>query len=370
MNLSLLVLLVACAVLCIFTLTLLSNLFVFRRLRPAPQMPLPIQVAVLIPARNESSVIAHTVSAFLQQDYPHFELFILDDHSTDGTGDLARQAAQADPRVQILQGADLPNAWMGKPYACHQLAQASSADWLIFTDADTQWSPSALSALVYQLQHTQADLLTVWPRQITHSWAERLVVPLMMMVIMAYLPILMTHYSRFAIFAAANGQCMAWRRSLYERIGGHTLVANNVLDDVTLARYAKQAGARLRMFAGDAQIACRMYTDWNSVRDGFAKNILAGYGNSVPALWLATLLHLWVFLVPYAFLVTPYAPLALLCILLALFIRVVSALYTRQRPLDAWTLPLGVLLMTRIAFQALAWRSRRQATWKGRTIPT
>jgi chlorobactene glucosyltransferase len=368
-----LVLLFALIALLIFSLTLLSNLFVFPRLRPAPRSLTSLKVAILIPARNEASVISHTVRAFLHQDYPHFELLILDDHSSDGTIELVRSAAQADPRIKVLQGADLPAGWMGKPYACHQLAQATRADWLIFTDADTQWSPSALSALLYQLQHTQADLLTVWPRQITVTWSERVVVPLMMMVIMAYLPIIMTHYSPFATFSAANGQCMAWRRSLYERIGGHTLVANNVLDDVTLARSAKRAGARLRMVTGDSQIACRMYNDWNTVRDGFAKNILAGYGNSIVALLLASVFHWVVFLLPYALLWSPDASttqLALACLVLGLLIRAISAVYTRQRWLDALSLPLGVLLMTRIAFQALAWRFRRQATWKGRRIPT
>jgi len=365
--LALLISLATLFVLLIFLLTLASNLFFFPHLKAAVPRSAPF-VSVLIPARNESAVIASAVRAFLAQTYTHLELLILDDHSTDGTGELALRAANGDSRLRIITGQALPVGWIGKSWACHQLSQQAQGDFIIFTDADTIWQPQALAALIAHQQATSTDLLTVWPTQITHTWSERVVVPLMMMVIMSYLPVLMTHHSRFAIFAAANGQCMAWERSAYQRIGGHTLVAHNVLDDVTLARAAKRHGLRLRMADGNHLVACRMYTDWSAVRAGFAKNILAGYGGSVPFLLFGTIFHWLIFLSPYALLFTPYASLALLNLALGFVLRAISAWYTRQRPVDALTLPLGVLLMTRIAWQAIRWHYSGGVVWKGRRI--
>jgi len=354
-------------ILLILLLTLASNLAFFPRLQPSNTSKSPL-VSVLIPARNESAVIGATVRAFLAQTYPHLELLILDDQSIDGTSQIALHAANGDSRLHLLQGQPLPSAWIGKSWACHQLAQQAQGEIIVFTDADTLWHPQALASLIAHQQATHADLLTIWPTQVTQSWPERIVVPLMMMVIMGYLPVAMTHHSRLSIFAAANGQCMAWRRSAYQRIGGHTLVAHNVLDDVTLARAAKQQGLRLRMADGNQLIACRMYTDWPSVRAGFAKNILAGYGNSVPFLLFGTVFHWLIFLSPYPMLLSPYPTLAILNLALGFALRALSAWYTHQRLVDAFSLPLGVLLMTRIAWQAIRWHYSGGVLWKDRRI--
>jgi chlorobactene glucosyltransferase len=345
------------------------NVLLFPRLQRGKiptQTPL---VSLLVPARNEAAVIAQTVQALLAQTYPHFELIVLDDASTDGTGDLARQAGAGDPRLRVIAGVPLPEGWTGKNHACHVLAKHAQGEILLFTDADTRWHPTTLAALIAYMEHSQADLATVWATQTTITWAERLIVPLMMFAILGYLPILMTHYAPFAIFAAANGQCMAWRRTAYERVGGHRAVANNVLDDVTLARLAKAAGLRLRMLDGNGLLACRMYTDWRSVREGYAKNILAGYGNSVIALSLATIFHLLVFIMPLVWLFMPnYSAWGGALLLMGMLIRALTAATSRQRVSDALFLPLSVLLMTIIAAQALYWHFTGGPRWKGRII--
>lgn len=195
------------------------NAFTFPRLssKPSSFSHLP-SISVLVPARDESAVIADTVKSWLSQTYPNFELLILDDHSSDGTADLARQAADSDPRVRILSGESLPDGWKGKNWACHQLSHAASSDILLFTDADVRWEPGALTALVAEMTRSRADLLTVWPTQVTRTWAERLVVPLMGFVIIGYLPVLAVHYLPWPVFAAAMGQCLAFRRDAYEKI--------------------------------------------------------------------------------------------------------------------------------------------------------
>ncbi|MGB1287489.1 MAG: glycosyltransferase [Aggregatilineales bacterium] len=349
---------------------LILNIFTFPRMKKnvTAEYKTPF-VSILIPARNEAAVIEKTVHAHLAQNYENFELLILDDGSTDGTGTLAQKAGNHDTRLNVIQGVSLPDGWTGKNHACHILSQHATGDILIFTDADVQWQPGALEALVSQMQTTRADLFTVWSTQQTETLSERLIVPLVAFAILNYLPAIAVHHLPFSIFGAANGQCMAWRRDAYTKIGGHSVVKDNVLEDVTLARIAKQQNLRLRMADGAGLIQCRMYDNWQTVRDGFAKNILTGYGNSVPVLLLATLFHLTLFVLPwFALLIPEYRLWGILLITIGLLLRLISAVFTQQRPLDALLMPFSVLLMTRIALQAIYWHYSGGVRWKGRTI--
>ena len=335
------------------------------------------KVSILIPARNEAATIAATVTSLLRQEYEDIELFVLDDGSTDGTADVAHQAGQGDPRLRVLEGAPLPTGWVGKNWACHQLAHHAHGDLLLFTDADVQWEPTAMGAVVNAQRELTADLLTVWPTQITLTFSERLVVPLMAFSVLSYLPLPLAHHRDFPQAAAANGQCLAFRRQAYATIGGHTGVADNIVEDVALARNIKRAGLRLRMADGNGLIRCRMYQGWPQVRDGYAKNILAGHGDSPLLLLLSTFFHLALFVVPWVWLMWGFIAaggrnspgLPLLLITLGIFVRGVAAYATRQRVGDALLMPLSVLLMTRIAAQALWWRFRYGGPrWKDRTI--
>jgi chlorobactene glucosyltransferase len=201
---------------------------------------------------------------------------------------------------------------------------------------------------------------------------------LMAMVILSYLPVLAIHHTQWSSFAAANGQCMVWKRSAYEQLGGHSAVKANVLEDVALARMVKSAGMRLRMADANHFIYCRMYKSWPQVRDGYAKNILAGYGGRISLLLLATLFHWLLFIFPWFWLTTAILKTddhqlmaATALIVLGITIRGVSAVYTHQRAGDALFMPLSVLLMTRIALQAIWWHYKQGGpSWKGRKLHT
>ncbi len=372
------------ALLAFVTLSLLGmsciamvNLFTFPRLGRASRSDAQPLVSILIPARNEAAVIGQTIRSLITQTYLNFEIIVLDDHSSDGTADISRQAGGSSPRLRVVSGAPLPPGWLGKNWACHQLAQEAQGEWLIFTDADVCWAPHALAALVNQLNYSQADMLTVWPTQQTRTWAERLTVPLMALVVLAYLPLLLVHHTRWPIFAAANGQCLAFSRRAYQKINGHAAVKNEVLEDVALSRRAKAGGLRLRMADGAELITCRMYRGWQQVRDGYAKNILAGYGGRVSLLLLATIFHWLVFVMPWLWLVAGWLSFTIpgwplwpaLLIGLGVGLRALTAAATHQRPGDALLLPLSVAVMTRIAAQAIWWQWRYGGPqWKGRLI--
>jgi chlorobactene glucosyltransferase len=362
--------------LCVIAGIAILNIFAFPRLGAhADKQTDSPRVSMLIPARNEAVVISGTIQRILAQGDALHEVLLLDDHSTDGTADVARQAAAGDPRLKIIAGAPLPDGWFGKNWACHQLAEQASGDLLVFTDADVDWRPGALDALCAARAASGADMLTVWPTQVTRTWSERVVVPLMAFVIHSYLPAPLVNGTRYASFSAANGQCIAFTRSGYQRVGGHAAVRGEIVEDIRLARLTKRAGLRLTMIEGDGLVACRMYTDWRQVRDGYAKNIIAGYG-SVPAMLAGAVFHWLVLLGPWLWLLLgagdttglwPGLPLA--WITLGIGTRALTAAATRQRTADAITLPVGALLMTMIAGQALYWQARYGGVrWKGRTL--
>lgn len=349
-------------------LTAVSNFRHFPKLQQASPPLNPPFLSILIPARNEEAVIARTVRAILMQTVQDFELIILDDQSDDDTQTQIWQTVRSDVRVQVVDGRPLPDGWLGKNWACHQLAQLAKGELLLFFDADVQLAPSALASLLMMQHRTQADLLTIWPTQQTQTWAERLVVPLLGFAILSYLPIWPVHHSRLAPFAAANGQCLLFTQNGYTQCGGHTAVKQNIVEDVALAKRIKQAGLRLWMADGNRLIGCRMYHNWSEVEAGFAKNILAGHGNSTLFLMLSTLFHWLIFLFPWLWLVAGGGWWAVGLIILGIGLRWTTAVFTLQRPRDALLMPLSILLMTRIAMRSVRWHLSGTTSWKGRVV--
>ncbi len=355
-------------------LILLSNWWAFPRLKDSTASVGEVKASLLIPARNEAGAIGATIEGLLRQTYTDFELLILDDHSEDSTGSGAKAAAEGDTRLTVLDGKAIPPGWLAKSWACQQLAAKARGDVLIFSDADVRWSSGALAALLDEFERSGADMLAVMPTQRTVSWAERLCVPLMALAIHAYLPVVAVHRTPFRLLAAANGQCIAFKRAAYERLGGHTVVRDNIVEDVGLARRVKGMGLRLRMVEADGLISCRMYCDWRSVRGGYAKNILAGFGGAA-GLLAGTVFHWLIFLVPWALLglgfvgseIPGHPWWTLLLVTAGLSVRSLTALRTRQRVGDGLLLPVSVVLMTCIAAQSLWWHWRFGGPlWKGR----
>lgn len=355
-------------------LILLSNLLFFPDLKEGNVFERNVGVSVLIPARNEAAVIGESVRSLLRQTHSRMELLILNDNSDDGTERVAIEASGNDHRLQVIPGKPVPRGWLAKNWACQQLAEQASGETLVFADADVIWQPRALDALLWELKRTGGDMVAVMPTQQTVSWPERLCVPLMALAIHAYLPAVAVHHTNHPLLAAANGQCIAFRRAAYDSLGGHASVRDSILDDVGLARRVKRVGLRLRMAEADGLIACRMYRNWKTVREGYAKNILSGFGG-IAGLFASTVFHWVVFIVPWGLLglgfaggQVPWHPYwAALLVFSGVLIRAISAWRTGQRAGDAILLPISVLLMTGIAVQSAWWHWRYGGPlWKGR----
>ena len=135
-------------------------------------------MSVVVPARDEAVNIGSCVASLAASTYPDFELVVVDDRSSDGTATLARAMGPGNARaLRVLDGTELPEGWLGKPWACAQGAAGATGELLLFTDADTVHGPDLLGRAVAALEEDRADLLTVTGRQLMGSFWERLVQP-------------------------------------------------------------------------------------------------------------------------------------------------------------------------------------------------
>jgi hypothetical protein len=317
------------------------------------------RVSLLVPARNEAETLPTTLPTFLAQGAD--EVLVLDDGSSDATPAIL---AAADG-LRVLAGAPLPPGWSGKNWACHQLARAATGEVLVFTDADVAWRPGALDRVVAELEATGAGLLSAWPRQRCITLGERLVVPLVDLLLLANLPHPLVRALPFASLAGANGQLMAWRRDAYELVGGHAALPGEVLEDVRLAHRAKRLGVPLTLRLGGPWLETRMYRGWDEVVAGFGKNVLAAAGGSPTALVGVWLLNLMAYTLPW--LLAWWDPRWWALAGAGLALRLASNAKAGRATWEALLQPFGPVALTAIVARALA-RGGGYA-WKGRSYP-
>ncbi len=355
---------------------LIMNRGVFRRapmLVPTETLP---RLSVLIPARNEAQGIEVACRAVLANQQVDLELIVMDDQSTDGTDQIVQRLAEADPRVRLAKSVDLPEGWAGKQHACYQLAQLATHDLLVWIDADVRLAPDALSRLAQFQKQSQADLVSGFPRQETHSLAERLVVPLINFILLGYLPMAMMRASRSPGFGAACGQWIAATRAGYEQTGGHSnpLVRGSFHDGVKMPRAFREAGLATDVFDATDTATCRMYRSLPEVWFGFAKNATEGIATPV-GLWvwsgLLMLGHVapWLLLIDLPWLHPAVYGAVVSAAAMSLITSLWVAFWFKQGLVAALLRPFGITLFLTIQWYAYARRLLGKApTWRGRSV--
>ena len=275
------------------------------RLARATAVPSPAPlISVCVPARNEAGNIGPCLRSLAAQDYPNFEVIVLDDCSDDGTGEIARAAAASDPRIRVMTGKPLEAGWIGKPHACHQMAQVAQGEYLLFTDADTLFQPQTLGTALRVALSRRADLLSGLPRLKVVGFWERISVPMLTVNGMGCLNLSLASSARFPLYVAASGAFLFFRRAAYEALGGHTCVSDHIVEDIALARAAKRAGLRFWMTDVADLVACRMYRSLRDVWEGFTKNFNTTFPGGLVLIAIAFLLAVFVW-PPLAFLFGP-----------------------------------------------------------------
>ena len=267
-------------------LTLL-NLRAFRR---APSAGPLRSVSVLVPARNEAAALPRLVEDVLASRGIDLELVVLDDDSTDGTGEIVARLAAEDPRVRLVRGGPLPPGWCGKQHACGRLAEQARHDALVFLDVDVSLGPEALARGLAFLDDSRADLVSGFPRQQTGSFLEWLLLPLIHFVLLGFLPIMRSRATNAVGMAAGCGQWFITRREAYRRAGGHAAIRASLHDGVMLPRAYRRAGLRTDIFDASDIASCRMYSRSIDVWRGLAKNATEGIGSRATILPFTILL--------------------------------------------------------------------------------
>ncbi|MDZ7361485.1 MAG: glycosyltransferase family 2 protein [candidate division KSB1 bacterium] len=351
-------------------LVTLVNAFTAPMLKNAPAVQNMPAVSVLVPARNEEKNIGDCLSSLIRQNYSNFEILVLDDNSTDQTAAVVRQFSVQDNRIKLIEGAPLPAGWLGKTWACHQLAERAKGEIFIFTDADNRYAPRAILHTVGWMQKLNLGLLSGFCHQITKTLPEKLAVPVVNMLVYSYLPLWLTYYSKAPSLAAANGQWLAFTRAAYQKIGGHRAVRHHVVEDVELSRLAKRGGEKILAVSAKDEVFSRMYHSGRQVWEGYSKNLF-GLMNfkTLPFFIVLTLLS-FIHIAPYILVwFKPATTFAQLAIAMNILIRLILSVKFAQ-PLLVSTLlhPVSMSYTILIGLNSYRWHKTGRIKWKGRLV--
>ncbi len=338
-------------------------------------------VSVIIPARDEEERVGDCLKALLAQDYPRFEVLLVDDRSSDRPAEIVEALAREDTRLQLVRGKPLPTGWAGKCHAIDQGVEKARGEWLLMLDTDTYLKPGCLSATVRDAMERKADLYTILFEAHCQSFWERVVQPLFFQLLIMSLPIHQIN-NPASKKAAAPGPYLLFRRSAYEAIGGHAGMKDEVVEDLRLAQEIKQNGFRLFIANAVSLVACRRRIGLKEIWHGWSRVFYTGM-NKNPLLAVTAFLCMALFLllpwltVPWALVevfrsAQPLGWFVLLilstvhCLIFLAIRRMIYVFYRIDRSL-AWLQPLAVLIaMAILVNSVLTAGGSRTVVWRGR----
>ncbi len=354
------------------------------------------KVSVIVPAYNEAENIRDCAIAILEStrlSVDKLEVLIVDDRSTDDTLAIGQTLQQHlnDPRLKILAGQARPanQYWAGKNWACAEAVQVATGDFLLFIDADVRLKPGAIETAIATVETEKIDLLTCMPALVCDCFAEWLVQPLMFNHLAVCFDFTAVNDASKTDSAFAAGPFMLFRRSGYDKIGGHAAVAGEIVEDVELARRIKRAGLKLALYAGSNLAFVRMYRSWSALWEGWTKNLYLGANRSWGMMIYMAAIMLFLYPMPWlalaillangeiANIITNYQlPITLLTICLSLFViwqqynlRRLGAEISDCSTKYWWLGGLGGALVAAIAIgSAIKTETGWGWTWRGRAL--
>lgn len=357
-------------------LILLTNIWITHRARRHSLPSKLPKVSIMVPARNEEITIEACLRSLLVQDYPDFEVFVLDDQSTDATLSIVQRLAAEYLRLRVLNGAPATQKIAGKNWACAQLAEQAKGEYFLFTDADTMHQPGMLAGVVGAMLGEKADMLTGFPRQVVKTWGERLLVPFFTWASLNFIPLGLAYLMRSTVLSVAVGQLMIFKRDAYQVVGGHAALGTNFLDDIVLARHIKAAKLRWRVLSIADLVICRMYRNSQKAYAGLTKSLFGAFDYRLLSylfviLWLVSMT--WVPLVVSTLWLAGLAPLAnpvvlLACLGLGLFTWLIAYIEIRVPIYLALLYPLTILVNAWVMLRSLVFTLTGKLRWKDRAL--
>jgi glycosyltransferase involved in cell wall biosynthesis len=326
----------------------------------------PEAVSVLIPARDEAGTIEACLASVLSQGPGLHEALVYDDRSTDDTAVRVERLAAGDSRVRLLHGGDLPPGWCGKPHACARLAEAAAGKWLLFLDADARLWPEALSRLVQDAQSRRLTLLSAWPGLVLVSAWERLLMPVLNLVVFSLYPAPLSLLRNDPSLGLAHGACILVHRATYLKLGGHGLVRDQLFEDSRLAQAWRAGGERGLCLDGQSIVTVRMYSTGTEIWRGFQKNFYPAFRRDV-SFWGFLAMHALVFVLPVILFAAAPSTLTAAAAAAGIMMRVLLALRFRHPLWSAVLQPVAATVMLGIARASRTrYRAAAGVEWKGR----
>ena len=340
------------------------------------------KVSVILPARNEGMYISKCLDSLLLQDYPNYEIIAINDSSSDETGDIIAQYSKEHHNIISIDPGPRPDGWVGKNWACYQGYKHSTGDLLLFTDADTQHSPSLMSLAVKQFLLENLDAITAMPRLLCiDRWTK------------ATLPMLTTFlHTRFSALRVNDpetkvgyffGSFFIISKTVYEKVGTHKEVKHELVEDGALGGKVKEARFKLKMVRGEEEITAIWARDLRSLWQGLRRLMIPLYSQHSIKTGLMVIAIFFLLVVP--FIMLPYSSLLLFkygdpisyilfvtstltFVLILLSNAVHSTFALRQSPLYAIASPIAAVIIS-FSFVssiidankpgAVIWRNRR-----------
>ncbi len=339
-------------------------------------------VTVVVPARNEATVLPKTIPTLCRQDYPHLRVIVVDDHSEDGSAEILNRLAAEYPNLIVVHAAPRPEGWCGKPWAVSQgVAAGEGAGWLLFTDADCEFHPLAVRRAVGLALENDVDLLSLVPQMTFGSTIERLGIPGLVTALALLFPVGWSNDPKREV-ALAAGAFLLVRRAAYEKIGGHAAVRAEIIEDLNLAKRMKASGAKVHTRLTPDLVRTRMYEGFADLWEGLSKNAYAGMEYQAHKFWAGLVAGLLVAVLPPVYLIAslvwvvanPEAGLAWIALGLAALMNLLIVLvhrrairFLRLPAVHVLFMPVSAALYTMIAISS-AWQHhfRGGNLWKGR----
>lgn len=346
-----------------------------------PQAP---GISILVPARNEERTLAEALESFLRLDYPNYDVILVDDDSTDHTGEIAERCAQLPEsagRLKVIHNRDLPSGWRGKVHTLHLAAQAATGEWLLATDADVIFHPQILRMAMSCALHKDAQLVSLLPEIEFGSFAERVVLPAFSFLLALLFPLRLVNNPESSRSFAAGGFILM-RRDDFEALGGYASLRDVVIEDLGTSERFKRTGRRIQVALTRRLFRTRMYHGWREIWEGLGRSAFEGTGFSISKVIVGLGVGNVLAALPWAAAASlTFRDLAVgiplsddAALLLALGACAVSALvylpyllFLRVSPLYVFTLPLACLFYSGVAINS-TWISvmGRGVPWKGR----
>lgn len=327
-----------------------------------------IKWSILIPARDEEQNIGNILSDIEMLEDKPSEVIVFNDNSCDNTGAVVNSFLHRIPGLKLIENSvdTLPDGWLGKNWACHQLSMAASGDYLLFIDADVRLTGKIASKYINYLKKSNLALLSIFPKQILPNLAAKVSTPVMNWILLSLLPLPLVRFCRWPSFSAANGQFMLFRSDIYNELKPHIQFRGSRAEDIEIGRWYKRKRERVATLTGDDSVRCCMYTNLSDAINGFSKNVFHFFGNSV----FTTILFAFITTVtPLWLLIFEGVANLLLSLLLIILIRVFVSASSGQNIFDNIKYLLYQhLIFIRIIIKAMKTKADKNLIWKGRNI--